>query len=64
MKDIIYTEDFTEEYKAKVLELVKLASSGNAVNLSSADFVILMHWKHHEDDPAYSFVPEEYRGYR
>lgn len=64
MEELVYTEEFTDDYKAKVLELIEASLEGKAANFTNAEFIILMHWKKHENDPAYSFVPEEYRGYR
>lgn len=64
MKDELYPEIFTDEYKIKLLKLIKDSTEGNTASFSNSDFIILMHWKHHENDSAYSFVPKECRGYK
>ena len=55
--------EFDEEYKERLLNIIK-RSIDNGASLSSAEAVMLFHWKRHENDPAYDFVPEEFRGYR
>lgn len=59
----ILTKEFSEEYKNQVLDIIKKSTIDGAI-LTNGEFIILMHWKRHENDPAYSFVPEEYRGYK
>ena len=58
----ILTEEYTEDYKAQVLDIIKRSMAGE--QLSNGEAAMLFHWKRHENDPAYSFVPEEFRGYR
>ena len=62
MEDIL-TVEFDEEYKERLLGIIK-RSMENSGGLSSAEAAMLFHWKRHENDPAYNFVPEEYRGYK
>lgn len=62
MEELLNIE-FTEDYKEQLLNIIK-RSMKDGSSLSNAEAVILFHWKRHENDPAYSFVPEEFRGYR
>ena len=56
-------EILTEELKQEILKIVKKAS-GNGTMLTEREVVLLFYWKHHENEPEFAFVPEEYRGYR
>lgn len=56
----VYTEDFPQDYKDRLLWVIKKVIDDGAV-LSDSDAVIYFHWARHQNDPAYSFVPERYR---
>ena len=54
--------EFDEDYKIRLIKIIEKASEGSLDN--NADAAMLFHWKRHENDPAYDFVPEKYRGYK
>ena len=54
----VITEEYSEDYKEQLLDIIK-RSMTSPNNLTNAEAVILFHWKRHENDPAYDFVPEE-----
>lgn len=54
--------EFDEDFKKRLIDIIERSMHGTIDN--NADAAILFHWLRHQDDPAYSFVPEEYRGTR
>jgi len=63
MEELLNIE-FTEDYKEQLLSIIKRSMMPGNTSISTAEASMLFHWKRHENDPAYSFVPEEYRGYK
>ena len=52
--------EFDEAFKERLIKIIEKSMSGSID--SNADAALLFHWMRHQDDPAYSFVPEKYRG--
>lgn len=63
MEELLEIE-FDDDYKERLLEIIKRSMENDSAGISNAEAAMLFHWKRHENDPAYSFVPEEYRGYK
>jgi hypothetical protein len=61
-KDAPLEVEFDDDYKARLIKIIEKAYEGKLDSTSEA--AMLFHWKRHENDPAYSFVPEKYRGYK
>lgn len=53
------TEEFDDGFKERLLKIIKNSLNGRIDN--NADAAMLFHWLRHQDDPAYSFVPDKYR---
>lgn len=51
--------EFDEDFKARLIGIIKASLSG--VRLSDADAIILFHWVRNVNDPAYEWVPDEYK---
>lgn len=61
-KEPVITEEFDDDFKERLLKIIEKSMQGSIDN--NCDAAILFHWVRHQDDPAYAFVPEKYRGYK
>ena len=52
--------EFEDEYKEELINIIKKASTGNAI-LSNREAAILYNWIHHINDLEFAWVPEEYK---
>lgn len=57
--DDVCTVEFDDDFKARLIDVIKRSMKGE-IN-SNSDAAILFHWLRHKNDPAYDFVPKEYR---
>ena len=60
LTEIRLDEELSEDSKARLLDI--LYKANNNIPLTQSETVMLFHWVRHQDDPAYDFVPKEYRG--
>ena len=59
MPDEIMTMEFSDEFKAQLLSIIKRSLKGEP--LLDREGTILFNWVRHQTDPAFSFVPIKYR---
>lgn len=60
LTEIRLDEELSEDSKERLLDI--LYKANNNIPLTQSETVMLFHWVRHQDDPAYDFVPQEYRG--
>ena len=58
-EEVVQTEELSEDAKERLLTILKKATNNDPLTYSET--TILFYYVRHQNDPAYSFVPEEYR---